>query len=185
MTRPASPAPQARGKHLPPAEKIIDDYHVIFGQLYRSGAFIADGHFAAGEGFENPREPSGRPGSRAAQVIVERAEERLSTIDLLNGQWVLLAGSSGVSWLEAAQRTSAATSFKLQSYNIGPNRDLRDIDGRWSSAYGVDADGAVLIRPDGFIAWRAHEASENPQKILRDVFERLSFREKTRGANEP
>ncbi len=171
------------GKKLPPAEKIIDDYHVIFGQLYRSGAFITEEDFAAADGFEDPRKPSGRPGSRAAQVIVERAGEQLSTIDLFSGHWVLLVGSGGDAWLKAAQRTPAATSFNLQSYRVGPDGDVRDVDHRWSPAYGVNADGAALIRPDGFIAWRGREASDQPEKVLRDVFERLSFREKSRVAD--
>jgi 2-polyprenyl-6-methoxyphenol hydroxylase-like FAD-dependent oxidoreductase len=161
------------GKKLPPAEKISDDYHVIFGQLYRSGAFIAEGDSTADEGFEDPRKPSGRPGSRAAHVIVERAGERLSTIDLFNGQWVLLAGS-GSAWLDASKRSSAATNFDLKQYSVGPDGDLRDVDNRWPAAYGVNADGAVLVRPDGFIAWRAPEASNEPEKVLRHVFERLS-----------
>jgi 2-polyprenyl-6-methoxyphenol hydroxylase-like FAD-dependent oxidoreductase len=166
-------------KKLPPAEKIIDDYYVIFGQLYRSGAFIAEEDSTANEGFEDPRKPSGRPGSRAAHVIVERAGERLSTIDLFKGRWVLLVGSSGDTWLRAAHRTPAATNFNLQHFSVGSDGDVRDINNRWSSAYGVNVDGAVLVRPDGFIAWRAREASDEPEKVLRDVFERLSFREKT------
>ena len=167
-------------KKLPAAEKIIDDYHVIFGQLYRSGAFIAEENHATDSGFEDPRKPSGRPGSRAAHVIVEHAGKRLSTIDLFKGHWVFLVGSGGGAWLESAQRSPAASSFDVESYRVGADGDLKDIEHRWAKAYGVNSDGAVLVRPDGFIAWRAGEASDQAEKILSDVFERLNFREKTR-----
>jgi putative polyketide hydroxylase len=65
-------------KKLPPAEKIIADYNVIFGYLYHSGALI--------------------PEEGLAPVVVERSGERLSTIDLFNDQWVLLAGPGGDVW---------------------------------------------------------------------------------------
>jgi putative polyketide hydroxylase len=110
-------------------------------------------------------------------LIVERAGERLSTIDLFNGRWVLLVGSSGDTWRQAAHRTPAATNFNLHRFSVGSDGDLKDINNRWSSAHGVNADGAVLVRPDGFIAWRAREASDEPENVLRDVFERLSFHE--------
>jgi putative polyketide hydroxylase len=164
-------------KKLPPAEKIIDDHAVIFGYLYRSGALIADDGFSADEPFENPRAPSGRPGSRAPHLILERAGEPLSTLDLFNGQWVLLAGPTGGAWCDAAGRMTVAGAFALQCYCVGHDGDLRDVDNRWSTAYGVGGNGAVLIRPDGFIAWRAGNSGHEPETALRDALERLSFRD--------
>jgi tetracenomycin A2 monooxygenase-dioxygenase len=162
-------------KKLPLAEKVIADNNVIFGYLYRSGALIPEEGLAPDEAFENPHEPSGRPGSRAPHVIVEHSGERLSTIDLFSGQWALLAGSGGGVWQEAAVRINAADAFDLQCYRVGPDGDLLDVENLWSAAYGVSADGAVLIRPDGFIAWRASSGAEQPEAVLRDVLERLSF----------
>ncbi|MGH7095586.1 MAG: hypothetical protein ACREFB_18895, partial [Stellaceae bacterium] len=28
-------------------------------------------------------------------------------------------------------------------------------EGAWPAAYGVAADGAVLVRPDGYVGWRS------------------------------
>ena len=39
----------------------------------------------------------------------------------------------------------------------------------WAELHGVGADGAVLVRPDGFVAWRAQGASPDPQTALRDA----------------
>ncbi|MFN7943827.1 MAG: FAD-dependent monooxygenase [Blastocatellia bacterium] len=156
-------------KHLPPAEKITGDFDVIFGYLYHSDAIIEDEGFSRDDAFENPETPSGRPGSRAAHIFLKRGDEKISTIDLFNNQWTLLAGKDGGEWKKAADSIN-----DLQSYQIGS--DLQDIENRWSSAYGVDADGAILVRPDGFIAWRSHNAVEKPGAVLREVFERLNFR---------
>jgi putative polyketide hydroxylase len=35
---------------------------------------------------------------------------------------------------------------------------VTDRDGHFGTAYGIGTDGAVLIRPDGVIAWRARTA---------------------------
>jgi len=34
---------------------------------------------------------------------------------------------------------------------------------------GMHADGAVLVRPDGFIAWRCREMKGDPAVVLRTV----------------
>jgi putative polyketide hydroxylase len=107
-------------------------------------------------------------------MFVERSGERISTLDLFNGKWVLLSGPDSACWHEAARQTSAALALTL--YHMGEDGDLKDIEKRWSSAYGVGADGAVLVRPDGFIAWRSHGAAQQPEKVLGDVQEWLSFR---------
>jgi putative polyketide hydroxylase len=160
-------------KKLPPAEKIIDDLTVHFGYLYQSGALIPEEGVSTDDAFEDPRKPTGRPGSRAAHVVVAREGQQLSTLDLYDGQWVLVAGPDGASWCDAVSRVPAASAIALQRYRIGA--DLKDADNRWSSSYGVSGAGATLIRPDGFIAWRANEASSEPEAILRDVFERLGI----------
>ena len=38
---------------------------------------------------------------------------------------------------------------QLVSYTVGPK------DGEFSAAYGIGPSGASLVRPDGYVAWRA------------------------------
>lgn len=89
-------------KRLPPAEPIIDDHAVMFGYRYPKGAFVADEDDQANPAFEDPRTPSGRPGTRAPQLIVEHRGTRISTIDLFSGQWVLFAGATGKAWCDGS-----------------------------------------------------------------------------------
>jgi putative polyketide hydroxylase len=48
----------------------------------------------------------------------------------------------------------------------GEAGDLRHRRGRFEALYGVDPDGAVLVRPDGFIGWRTQRAGSVPADDL-------------------
>ncbi|HTE46018.1 MAG TPA: FAD-dependent monooxygenase, partial [Gemmatimonadaceae bacterium] len=163
---------------LPPPEPIVDDAAVVFGYRYAEGAIVPE---ASDEGngddvFEDPRTPTGRPGTRAAQLIVEYRGARVSTIDLFFGKWVLLTGADGGGWIEAARRAPSTAASGLHCFAFGPRGNVIDVDKRWSSKYGVGQSGATLIRPDGFVAWRANEARSDAVDVMRDAIERLTFK---------
>jgi putative polyketide hydroxylase len=161
---------------LPPPQPIVDDNAVIFGYRYAAGAIVSDEDGSTTDTFENPSTPSGRPGSRATHLVVERAGERLSTVDLFNGRWVLFTGPNGGVWRDAAVRVPEAHAFGLECHGVDAHGDLRDVDGRWSTVYGVGADGAVLVRPDGFIAWRGRAGAVPTPASFDQALEALSFR---------
>jgi putative polyketide hydroxylase len=54
---------------------------------------------------------------------------------------------------------------------------LADPDGRWLAAAGLSPSGALLVRPDGFVAWRAPAAppdpAADPAAALRQAARRL------------
>jgi 2-polyprenyl-6-methoxyphenol hydroxylase-like FAD-dependent oxidoreductase len=102
---------------------------------------------------ENPEEPTARPGSRAPHVSLRREGTSLSTRDLFGVNFVLLAGPAAEKWLAAA----TTLDLRIDIYCIGD--DLEDPEGRFTKTYGITDTGAVLVRPDGFVAWRA-EAEE-------------------------
>jgi len=43
------------------------------------------------------------------------------------------------------------------------------------SAFGIAPSGASLVRPDGYIAWRAKELPANPVEALRKVLKAVAF----------
>ena len=49
--------------------------------------------------------------------------------------------------------------------------DLRDPEQRFPEQYGVSASGATLVRPDGFVAWRAKSMAADPLRVLTQVME--------------
>ena len=73
------------------------------------------------------------------------------------------------------QRSSACRVIGVVWHGIQPAGDVEDAVGRFSAAYGVGSDGAVLIRPDGFIAWR-HATAADGASALDHALERLWVR---------
>ena len=63
-----------------------------------------------------------------------------------------MTGPDGGAWVDAAR---SVTDTGVEAYRIGGDGDFADAAGRWAEAYGVTDGGAVLVRPDGFVAWRS------------------------------
>ncbi|MFF5923278.1 FAD-dependent oxidoreductase [Streptomyces flavochromogenes] len=114
---------------------------------------------------------TGEPGSRAPHVWLNRAGTRVSTLDLYERSLVLLSSEDGAGgWHSAAARVGRQPAVPLDSYRIGdgPDAELSPAsDTDWAQAHGVTTDGAVLVRPDGFVAWRSEGASADPVAALR------------------
>jgi putative polyketide hydroxylase len=159
-----------------PRREFLNEQGLIFGANYRSNAVIPDGTPPAA--VEDPVTeylPSARPGSRAPHVWLQRGNEQISTVDLFGPHFTLLAGIDGEAWRLGAQ--AAAPSWPpLHATTIGTDTELRDPSGKWQSVYGIDGDGAVLVRPDGYVAWRSRSGVADPEAVLRATFERLLHR---------
>ncbi len=152
---------QNLGRPLPATEPVIDDINVILGQTYPSGALIKQGNTTQGQ-FDDARDPSGKPGTRAPHFIVERAGAQIGIHDLFGRGFVLL--SKNAAWCDAARAIRRGFDFPINGFQIGAHplamrdgADMIDVDERFSKLYRLDETGAVLIRPDGIIAWRTSE----------------------------
>ena len=158
-------------RRLPPPESIRDDNAVIFGYRYPEGAFVDEGGTRGDDLFEDPRAPSSRPGSRAPHFVVMHRGAPVSTIDLFSDRWALVSGPKGNDWADRVRQSPACRRAGVVWHGIEPAGDLGDTQDRFSKAYSLESDGAVLIRPDGFIAWRQPTADGG--RALDDVLERL------------
>jgi len=158
-------------------QEIVDDWSMEIGYRYNSAAVVleTDSHPPQAPLHEHPRESKGRPGSRAPHVAVERAGASLSTLDLFGTAFVLLTGPDGQAWHEAASRAAGALDVPLQAYVVG-GEEVRDPAGGFAAAYGISASGAALVRPDGFVAWRAQDAGAASEAALTNVLETLLLR---------
>jgi len=150
---------------LPPAVPIVDDYDVVFGQRYETAARATERPGEA-SAFAHFRALAAQPGTRAPHVWIERAGERISTLDLFDRTFVLLARDP--SWRDAAQSVGEHSRIALPCYCFGEGGDLVDVEGRLNSVYGIGA-GAVLVRPDGFVAWRSDGRAESHESALYDA----------------
>jgi hypothetical protein len=50
-----------------------------------------------------------------------------------------------------------------------------DPSGQLAPAHGIEADGCVSVRTDGFVAWRAGSAQQASAQTLGEVLARLAF----------
>ncbi len=122
-------------------QPLADDFDIELGYLY--GADVVH---------EHPSQSRGRPGSRAPHIWVEQAEgTRISTLDWFRGAFVVLAGTEGNAWLDAAR------ALQLDAHQVG---------GEVCVAYGISLSGATLVRPDGFVAWRSESLAADPHGEL-------------------
>ncbi len=163
----------ARQSNVLPRREFLNEQGLIFGASYESTAVVPD---------DTPRVvvddpvteyvPSARPGSRAPHVWLTRDNERISTIDLFGPHFVLFAGADGDAWQRAAQAIGPSWP-PLRVFTVGKDGDLGDPDGNWHEVYGVDAGGAVLVRPDGHVAWRSRSGASNPLQVLRAALDCL------------
>ncbi|MGW3665171.1 FAD-dependent oxidoreductase [Streptomyces sp. NPDC005141] len=116
---------------------------------------------------------TGEPGSRAPHMWLTRAGARISTLDLYERSMVLLSAADGAGgWDAAARDLARQLSIPLESHRIGtgPEADLVPAaDADWAQNHGVTADGAVLVRPDGFVAWRSEGPVKDPRTTLREA----------------
>ncbi len=151
---------------------------VIFGASYTSPAVIPDG--TDPPVIENPVAqyvPSARPGGRSPHVWLQRNGHRVSTHDLIGMGFALFAGERGAPWREAARAISAGLGVPLSAYTVGTDADVRDPEGQWAPAYGVAADGAALVRPDGHVAWRQRSGARDPERELERALRGILLRE--------
>ncbi|MBN9487656.1 MAG: FAD-dependent monooxygenase [Alphaproteobacteria bacterium] len=134
--------------------EFLNEQGMIFGATYKSMAVVPDG--TPRPKVSNPvtdYTPSAWPGVRAPHAWVKKAGTRVSTIDLVGNEFVLLTGANGGAWADAAQR------LEIKLITLGDEEP-------WRELYGIDDTGAVLVRPDGHVAWRSAGSTKNAAHVL-------------------
>jgi 2-polyprenyl-6-methoxyphenol hydroxylase-like FAD-dependent oxidoreductase len=114
------------------APDFVHPLALYVGFQYERGAVVADGRPPAPL---DRLELTGRSGTRMPHLWVD-SEKQLSTLDLIDADWVLVSGPEGAKWDDPRARSVR-------------------LDGDWLSICQLPADGALLVRPDRFVAWRS------------------------------
>jgi 2-polyprenyl-6-methoxyphenol hydroxylase-like FAD-dependent oxidoreductase len=146
--------PEVAGDDLP---RFIDDLWIEIGYRYRSSAVTPEDGHDDGPLIDDPLKAPGRPGTRAPHLWVEVDGRTCSTLDLFGRRFALLAGRAGAPWAAAAERAG----LPAEAHVIE--------EPGFESAYGVSSAGAVLVRPDGFVAFRSRDAVAEPGQTLGDA----------------
>jgi 2-polyprenyl-6-methoxyphenol hydroxylase-like FAD-dependent oxidoreductase len=139
------------------------------GQLHRSSSIIGAG--ADLPPAASPDVWKGQPGTRAPHVWIEQDGQRISTLDLFAHELVLLTQDDR--WLDAVREAAARLSVPFKPVLVGV--DIRfPADAPFDERFGVSPTGALLVRPDGVIAWRSESFVANARAVLEESIRSLS-----------
>jgi 2,4-dichlorophenol 6-monooxygenase len=187
----ATPEAEARRARLREAiaAKVyeFDAHGVEMNQRYRSSAAMADGQeeppFALDP--ELHYQPTTWPGARVPHVWLHRGKQQVSTLDVTGkGRFCLLTGIGGEAWIRAAATVGERLGIPIAALRIGPRCELEDHLGAWARVREVRDSGAVLVRPDHHVAWRAETVAADPPAELTRVLSRILDRQ-LRGWSPP
>ena len=104
-------------------------------------------------------------GQRAPHAWVRYQGMLVSTLDLFDGRLTVLTGRRGHLHGEVAELAAQG----LPVVMLTVDRDLLDENGDLEALYG-SADGhAVLVRPDGYVAWRGSASAADAAECLRSA----------------
>jgi len=97
----------------------------------------------------------------------------LSTLDLFERGFTVLTRPDGKVWAKAGRRVAEGLGIPLAAFAIGPGGDFEEPEGRWADLYGLGAGGAVLVRPDGHVAWRSRGSAIEPESVMRTALTKV------------
>jgi hypothetical protein len=132
-----------------------------FGYQYVGGAVVPDGTEPIVSGVAEYR-PTARPGARAPHSWVRFRGERISTIDVYDGGFVLFTGPDNADWVRAADQVRAELAVPVRVFGLGT--DLVPVDETVDDLlrrYGLGPSGAFLVRPDGFVGFRSIDRADD------------------------
>ncbi len=158
----------------------FSELNVEYGYTYESAAVVPDGSPPPAQVDEiRVYEPSTRPGAPLPHAWIDDEDGNRRPIkDLVApGRFLLIAGEDGQAWCEAARTLAAEANLPLDAVRIGHvDGELYDPRCAWLRQRETQSDGAILVRPDRFIAWRAPTAAEDPRGVLAGALSQILAR---------
>lgn len=110
--------------------------------------------------------PSTEPGARLPHAWLEVSGRRVSTLDLIGrGAFTVILGEDAAGWTEVL--SGIPEKVPVRTVRIGSTCTAFDLEGQWELVRGVGAQGAILVRPDGHVAWRGDSVSE---KLIEAIY---------------
>ncbi|WP_411469587.1 FAD-dependent oxidoreductase [Bacillus thuringiensis] len=148
----------------------MDGLAVTVGYQYCSEAIIDD---SVTPHRMDSVELNGRPGTRAPHFFGTYDGKEVSILDLLGNDFVLLTIAENRTWAECVQNVSSTLGINIKFYSVGLRGDFIAQENVFRELYGIENEGIVLIRPDGFIGWRSEKEVVNLDVVLNEVMNHL------------
>ncbi len=157
-----------------PADEEAPMFALLIGYQYRSAAVVSgDSAPSDSDTVSLVDELHAQVGTRVPHAWVVVGGKRVSTLDLVGPGFTLLTGDDGAAWSDAAGFASKAMGVPISLRRIGTEGD---VDGDWARITGLAPDGALLVRPDDFVAWRADGLPADPERELREALSAILAR---------
>jgi 2-polyprenyl-6-methoxyphenol hydroxylase-like FAD-dependent oxidoreductase len=133
----------------------VDPATFLFGFRYLEGAFRPPG---AGLRYENPGAPSGSPGSRVP-LLPPAVDPRGYDLTLL---------TAAPQWARQGRRAAGQAGITVDIRLVADSGDAAG----WTDTVSIGTQGAVLVRPDRYVAWRsaAPPGAAGFRQALRAIF---------------
>ncbi|HIV58145.1 MAG TPA: FAD-dependent monooxygenase [Candidatus Stackebrandtia faecavium] len=141
------------------SETIVDRNSVMTGYTYRSS--VISEPWVNAPVFENVSALNGKPGTKAPHVPLSSSLTNGSTIDLYGERFVVLTGPHDRDWFEAA----ASLPVAVDRYRLGVDVGRSDLPAR----HGIGPRGVLMVRPDGFVAFRSVGPSRHSAQRLHEA----------------
>ncbi|KAH7401034.1 FAD binding domain-containing protein [Phaeosphaeria sp. MPI-PUGE-AT-0046c] len=93
------------------------------------------------------------PGHHLPHFWLKKGERVVSTRGMLRLDGLVLFTADAMAWGEFESRMVSVVAVDDENW--------QDVEGTWETASGVGAHGAVLVRPDGIVAWRSRLTQGN------------------------
>lgn len=145
----------------------LEDPSIELGSIYRSTAVHADS--PAPDALDNPHARTWTVGARVPHVVLPGTHPA-STLDVADGGFGLLVSGGHDGWARAAAEAQKSCGVPVAVQAIDAN-DFRPHSADAPARPGWT--GAVLIRPDGVIAWRPGGEADADAGRLVDVLSGL------------
>ena len=157
----------------------VPDIVCEIGYRYAQGALVSDdsGVESEKELWEDPYHPLAEAGCRAPHVALSTSHSNgnegnnVSTLDLFKQNFVLFVVDKASPWLDAAKGHDR---FKVDAYVLAEDsHPLSDPNGLVKQKYRIGEGEAVLVRPDGYIAWRARRQTNGHALALESALDKI------------
>jgi putative polyketide hydroxylase len=150
-----------------PADEECSMFALLIGYQYRSAAVVTrEPAIPDPDAVQLVEELRAQPGTRTPHAWVRHCGERVSMLDLLGPGFTVLTGDER--WRAPVTSASAALGISITMHCID--------DDAWAAVTGLAPEGALLVRPDDFVGWRAEEMPTDPGDELRQALSAILSR---------
>ncbi|CUM63822.1 uncharacterized protein PRCAT00001406001 [Priceomyces carsonii] len=150
-------------------EPVLDDIALELGELVQSNAVIGD--LGDSPLAIHPKDWAGRPGIRAPHTWVIKDGKEVSTIDLFYRDFKLL--SQNIIWSQAVTFVNEKLRLDIDFIDVSTLKFLGNVT--FEDLFSIRKPGAILIRPDGVVAWKTEEMQENIEETLLEVMRKILY----------